>query len=104
MRVSNMTSRNGSKVANQFIIEDRGGIMGNFTKRETFQSYDSVIAVRTVWDVPATKRHEVIIELDKDYWDYSVTTGKYRNMFLGESKAVTESKIKSGEYKLTSLN
>ena len=41
---------------------------------------------------------------DKDSWDYSVTTGKYRNQFLGENKAETLKKIKSGEYKLAKLN
>lgn len=104
MRISNMTSSNGNKVANQFLLTEHGGIMGNFTKRETFQSYDSVIARRTIWDVPATERHEVRIELDRNYWDYSTTTGKYRNRFLGENKAETLKKIKSGEYKLTDLN
>ena len=41
--------------------------------------------------------------LDEYYWDYSATTGKYRNIFLGESKQETEKKIKSKEYKLTNL-
>jgi hypothetical protein len=42
--------------------------------------------------------------LDERYWDYSVTTGKYRNQFLGETKAETQAKIDSGEYILTDLN
>ena len=42
--------------------------------------------------------------LDADKWDYSQTTGKYRNQFLGETKKETEAKIKSGEYVLTNLN
>ena len=45
-----------------------------------------------------------IITLDETYWDYSKTTGKYRNQFLGETKAETEKKIKSGEYQLVDLN
>jgi hypothetical protein len=44
------------------------------------------------------------IRLDETYWDYSKTTGKYRNLFLGETKSETEKKIKSGEYILTNLN
>ena len=44
------------------------------------------------------------IYLDRNYWDYSVTTSKYRNLFLGETKRETEKKIKSGEYILTDLN
>ena len=86
-------------VPSQFLITEEGhGALGNFTKRETFQSYDSVIAVRTVWE------DKTIIELDRKTWDYSTTTGKYRNLFLGEGKKETEKKIKSGEYLLTNLN
>lgn len=86
-------------VSNQFLITEEGrGALGNFIKRETFQSYDSVIAVRTVWEDKTT------IELDDSKWNYSRTTGKYRNLFLGEDKKETEKKIKSGEYLLTSLN
>ena len=99
MKIRNMTGRTGREVANQFIITDEGhGALGNFTKREAFQSYGSVIAVVTRW--PDKTR----IELDKDYWDYSRTTSKYRNQFLGETKKETEKKIKSGEYKLVNLN
>lgn len=98
MKVQNMTSSKGNKIANQFIIEEKGGIMGNFSNRQTFQSYDSVIAVKTVWE------DETRIELDQAYWDYSVTTGKYRNIFLGENKKATQAKIDSGEYKLENLN
>ena len=32
------------------------------------------------------------IELDQKYWNYSNTTGKYRNIFLGET--ITETKRK----------
>jgi hypothetical protein len=94
-----MTSTNGNKIANQFIIEEEGrGALGNFSKRLTFQSYNSVIAVKTYWE------NETRIELDADKWDYSMTTGKYRNIFLGESKKETEKKIKNGVYTLTDLN
>jgi hypothetical protein len=44
------------------------------------------------------------IELDQKYWNYSNTTGKYRNIFLGETITETKKKIKSGEYILTDLN
>jgi len=86
MKVQNFTSSNGNKVANQFIITE-----GN---KETFQSYNSVIAVKEAGK----------ITLDKTYWDYSTTTGKYRNQFLGESKAETQRKIDSGVYQLADLN
>ncbi len=86
MRVQNMTSARGNKVANQFIINDEGA--------EYFQSYRSIIA----------KKSQGKIYLDEYYWDYSTTTGKYRNQFLNEGIADTRKKIQSGEYILTDLN
>jgi len=88
MKVSNMTSNSGNKIANQFIIED------DFTNSIFFQSYDSMIA----------QKKNGKVYLDERYWDYSVTTGKYRDQFLGETKAETQKKIDSGEYILTDLN
>ena len=87
MRVENMTGRTGKPVANQFKMHNEKGTY--------FQSYDTVIAFR-----PFTGK----IEIDRNKWDYSVSTGKYRNEFLGESKKETEKKIKSGEYILADLN
>ena len=60
-----------------------------------FQSYESLIAMRD---------NEGKVYLDINYWDYSTTTGKYRNIFLGETKQETEKKIETKEYKLTNLN
>jgi|TARA_Y100000310_G_scaffold310174_1_gene355132 hypothetical protein len=99
MKVKNMTSARGNKIANQFIIREEGrGALGNFIERKTFQSYQSIIAIVTIW------KDGTDTELDINKWDYSVTTGKYRNIFLGETKKETEVKIKSGEYKLADLN
>ena len=86
MKVQNMTSARGNTIANQFIINDKG--------EEYFQSYRSIIA----------KKSQGKIYLDEYFWDYSVTTGKYRNDFLGEKKIDTQRKIDSGEYILTDLN
>jgi len=47
---------------------------------------------------------QVKIYLDQKYWNYSNTTGKYRNIFLNETIKDTRAKIKSGEYILTDLN
>lgn len=67
MRVQNMRSDKGNVIANQFIIEDGEKIC--------FQSYDSMIV---------TINHNTnTITIGKD-WDYSRTTGKYRNMFLSQ--------------------
>ena len=89
--VENMRSNNGSSVPNQFIIR-----VGERLGRATyFQSYRSIIAVKTI-------KGDII--LDEGTWDYSVTTGKYRNQFLGENKAETAKKIAIGQYKLANLN
>ncbi len=98
-KVENMLSpRTGHPVANQFIIVQEGGILGNFIKREVFQSYNSIIASVTHWE----DHNEVV--LDENYWNYSVTTSKYRNEFLRETTQETKKKIASGEYKLANLN
>ncbi len=78
--------RSGRPVANQFILYAPDG---NY-----FQSYNSVIAFRA---------NDGKITLDNYYWDYSRTTGVYRNQFLGEGIADTRAKIESGEYKLADL-
>ena len=94
MKVSNAWG-----VPNQFLIEEEGrGALGNFLTRKTFQSYESTIAVIT------HREDKTVIELDEYFWDYSTTTGKYRNKFLGENKKETQKRIDSGEYKLVNLN
>ena len=50
MKLAQFKNDKGVAVKNQFIIEEEGrGALGNFIKRTTFQSYDSIIAVKTVW-------------------------------------------------------
>ena len=97
MKVQNMTGRTGRQVANQFIVMDDDGK----TKTIYFQSYNSII-VKQVLEYDAGRYW--VTYLDSYYWDYSVTTGKYRNIFLNETKKETEQKIESGEYKLINLN
>ena len=88
IKVKQMTSnRSGRPVANQFIIYTSEG--------RYFQSYDSIIAF---------KDNKGNVTLDDYTWDYSRTTGKYRNKFLGEGIVDTRSKIESGEYELADLN
>ena len=102
-----MTSSQGNKVANQFIITSENGVY--------FQSYGTVIAFIPEYPERAffaqAGGHKCLndfglkdwpkVHLDKNKWDYSNT---YRNQFLGESKAETQKKIDSGEYILTDLN
>ena len=104
MTVENMTNNNtGREIPNQFIIhnvtkelsftEDNKEIHDIFTGT-MFQSYKSNIVFKASGKT----------FLDSYYWDYSKTTGKYRNQFLGETKKETEKKISSGIYILTDLN
>jgi hypothetical protein len=88
MKVKNMKSKNGNTVPNQFIINDD---LGN----RFFQSYNSIIVKQD---------SEGQIWLDRETWDYSVTTAKYRREFLNEGVEVTRAKIQNGEYTLTNLN
>jgi len=85
-----MISSNGNKIANQFIVNE-----SEFT---LFQSYDSVI-IKTTFEDGKRK-----VFLDETYWDYSRTTSRYRNLFLGETTKEIKEKIKSGEYELINLN
>lgn len=88
VKVKQMRSPNSNNyVANQFIIYTDDGTY--------FQSYNSIIAF-------CDKQGQTW--LDKYYWDYSRTTSRYRNEFLGETTKETRAKIKSGEYKLANLN
>jgi len=87
VKVENMIGPKGNAAENQFIIQTDEGLY--------FQSYRTVIAVKGI---------DGKTYLDKNSWDYSKTTGKYRNIFLRESKAETEKKIKDGTYKLIDLN
>ena len=95
MKVQNMTSNStGKEVPNQFIITDDQG-------NTYFQSYKTVIAKREPFTAEKRDRQ---VWLDEKMWDYSKTTGRYRNQFLGETKKETEAKIKNGTYILANLN
>lgn len=47
-------------------------------------------------------KQKVIIDLR--YYNYSASTGKHRNYFLGETLKDTDKKIKNGEYQTADLN
>ena len=85
MKVSNF-EKNGKRVPNQFILASQGV--------KIFQSYNNIIV----------KMEEDKIYLDAKYYNYSGTTSKYRNLFLGDTAKEVEQKIKSGQYILTNLN
>lgn len=94
MKVSNLTNKQGNKVANQFIIED-----GN---KVAFQSYDSLICEIENGCITFTKKY-----------NFSPTTSKHRNAFLSDffgcniKTADVEKMIKCGNfnnYKVYLLN
>ncbi len=90
MKIVPLTNNNGKTVANHFII---------YTPEATyFQSYKSIIIKTSFED---GKR---IIYLDSDTWDYSKTTSKYRNFYLGTTTKEIKEKIASGEIRLVNLN
>lgn len=80
-------ARNFNGKLNQFVIYSSEGVC--------FQSYDSTIVF-----IPKKGK----VQLDKNYWNYSRTTAKYRNMFLDLTTKEIKDKIKSGEYILKDLN
>ena len=95
MKVTNMTGRTGRAVVDQFVIDGISPESFNIgVKYEpgiwgyAFQSYRSVIVFM----------YRGQVYLDAEKWDFSPTTGKYRNQFLGETKKETQVKIDSGEY------
>ena len=102
IKANNIISARGNPITNQIIITD--------TKKdtETFQSYNSIIAIKDYkperYSYAVPEEHKTNVTLDEYYWNYSRTTSKYRNMFLNEGVNDTREKIKSGEYKLKNLN
>jgi hypothetical protein len=87
MKVQNMTSKNGKKVPNQFVITD-----GNI---EYFQSYKTIIAKRDHLAGIAT------IDIKNPY---SKTTSKYLYMFLGTNSKDFRIKLNNGAYLIADLN
>lgn len=85
-----MSLKSYNNIPNQFIITD--------DNKTYFQSYKSIIVkIERLED-------KTITYLDPVYYNYSRTTSKYRNAFLGESTKEIEAKIKQGVYILTNLN
>lgn len=83
-----MKAYNIENTPNQIIITDDYG-------NQFFQSYGKMIAKIS---------HDGNVSLDLKYWDYSRTTGKYRNRFLSEDKNTTQKRIDAGIYALENLN
>lgn len=83
-RVEQMINDRGNGAMNQFVIYADDKII--------FQSYNSIIAV--------IDKMNKTIELGED-WDYSVTTGKHRNIFFRDYANIPDLASKKGiEYAL----
>ena len=102
LNIEPMTGRTGKPVPNQYIISDveiayksKTGEIIRPPKGRLFRSYKTNIAFIG---------YDGSVFLDDECWNYSVTTSKYRNIFLNETKKETERKIKEGVYKLVDLN
>lgn len=78
-------SRSGGDVPNQVIIK--------FDNGSAFNSYGTLIALE-IREKDGMKTYLT------EHWNYSVTTGKYRNQFLGEGIKETREKIADGTYKI----
>ena len=88
MKVYNLTSpRSGREVPNQFEIYHNN--------ERYFQSYQSIICKYTASGA---------LVFDPNFWDYSVTTSKYRNQFTGLSTQETKRRIADGSITFENLN
>jgi len=89
-KVENFLSpRSNKPIANQFKIVMQNGL-------EVFQSYETIICIKD------PRNNEIY--LDKNSWDYSNTTSRYRKLYLNEDTKTTREKIKKGIYILEDLN
>ena len=87
LRTEKMKTRGGHPAKNQFIVHtDECRYFKSYTSFVAFKSFDGKVT------------------LDKGTWDYSTTTRRYRNDFLGEGIVDTRKKIEDGEYVLANLN
>lgn len=97
----NMEGSSGRPVANQFIIikyKDDGAYY------EYFQSYSAIVGERLVLLNEQGGIHKAFITLDEYFWNYSRTTSKYRNKWLGMNTQQIKQAIMSGVIKLRDLN
>lgn len=97
MKISNMTSSRGNLVPNQFYVSGvAAGIYNqegvHIPSGDMFQSYTSIIAFID---------HTGKIWLDKYKWNYSRTTTKYLNQFLGDN---ARELVKKGKVEFVSFN
>lgn len=86
MKIIALTTGRDNTAKNQYVATTEEG--------KFFQSYDQIIVFID---------NSGSVTLDTN-WNCSVTTSKYRNIFLGETSKETEKKVESGIYKVANLN
>tara|TARA_R110000824_G_scaffold71382_6_gene182709 strand:- start:3486 stop:3767 length:282 start_codon:yes stop_codon:yes gene_type:complete len=91
MIIEKMKTNFGNDSKDQVIVHDGD--------RSVFVSYGTPIAAIEVYSMGDFEA----VTLDEEYWNYSATTGVYRNKFLGEGIADTRKKIENGTYTLANL-
>ena len=65
---------------------------------------NDIYCLRDDYDEWVVHYNKPLVILDNLRWDYSTTTGKYRNIFLNEKKDLTQKRINSNLYLLANLN
>lgn len=96
LSVEPMTSRGGNPLANQQIMSSNLGQM--------FVSYGTNICYKSTHRYKDGDVSRPKYIFDEYYWNYSRTTSKYRNEFLGFGVDECRKGIKEGWIKLTDLN
>ena len=77
---------------------------GNVTKLDPIKEYHLIKGVSGgAINVLKDKKNDDIY-LDKNAWDYSNTTSRYRKLYLNEDTKTTKEKIKKAIYILEDLN
>lgn len=85
-KVIAMQSREGKPWRNQYILKAEEG--------DYLQSYDSIVALKTT---------DGRVILHPEYYNYSATTAKVRDAFLGITREQFTQNMKDGKYILQSL-
>lgn len=77
------------KPLTKFGNETKNAEIISFENGQILKCYDTIIAIKLDKDIYLT-----------EYWDYSKTTGYYRNNFLNETKKETLDKINNKTHKM----
>ena len=96
IKVIELHAREGKPMRNQYVLRCTDG--------DYLQSYDSIIAF-----IPARYGDAIVIgdgkiKLDPEYYNYSQTTAKARDIFLQIDRETFKKNLEAGIYIMESLN